>query len=275
MTARRSWGSVLCPGRALVVLPGWGLAVLLLLAGGSAAAASVVLPAPPDVGVFPAFAYDAEGRRIGRSELALEGPHDGRFRVRIETTVAAGGRMRASAELEEAPGGLRLLREESQAFSGDGLAYPLLHVDHVTGVATCTPAPGSGESFRRIDLADDERIVNVPLNLLFLPLVRGEVEEIEFQIFLCSRGARVVDFVARARRLAGTGGRTVVEVRYRPDLGPFSWIAQPLLPELAFWFEAGPAGRYLAHRMPLHRDGPEVIVARVGVSPAELEPAEP
>lgn len=245
-------------------------AALAALGEAHPAAGAAVLAKPPEVGVFPAVTYDTEGRPIGRAELALEGPRDGRFFLRMETSVEGGGRMRASAELEPTAAGLRLLRQESYAVSGSGTEYPLLNVDHVHGVATCTPPPGSSERFRRIDLDEDERIVNVPLNLFFLPLVRGEVEELEFQIFLCSRGARVVDFTARSRRIEGEGGAPVVEVRYRPDLGPFSWLAQPLVPELLFFFDAGGSDRYLAHRMPLHRDGPDVLVAREGVSPASL-----
>jgi hypothetical protein len=229
-----------------------------------------VLPRPAETGTFPAATYDEEGHRIGTAKLALEELEGGRVRARVETSVDGGGRMHATADLESVAGGLRLLEETSQSFDSDGSAFPFLHVNHVSGVATCTPPPGSAERFRRIDLPEDERIVNVPLNLFFLPLVLGRTEELEFQIFICGRGGRVLDFVARARSVAGGDGAEVVEVRYRPDFGVFSWLASPALPNLTFWFDKGREGRYLAHRIPLHPGGPEVLVAREGVVPAKL-----
>jgi hypothetical protein len=177
--------------------------------------------------------------------------------------------MWASAELERAPGGLRILHEESQSFEPDGTPFPLLHIDHVTRVATCTPPPGSADRFRRIDLPEEEQIVNVPLNLLFLPLVLGRTDEVAFQIFICGRGGRVIDFVARGRNLGAADGPDVVEVRYQPDFGSFSWLASPLAPNLTFWFERRD-GRYLAHRMLLYPGGPEVVVARKGVTPEAI-----
>lgn len=229
-----------------------------------------MLPEPPELGTFDASTWDRSGRRLGSSALVLERLDDGKIRGRLETSAGETGRMSATVLLEPTPGGLRLLHEESQSYAGRDRAFPLLHVDHVAGVATCTPPPGSGQSFRRIDLPRDERVVNVPLNLFFLPLVRGQVEELEFQIFLCARGGRVVDFVADATERKGDDGETWIEVRYRPDLGPLSWLASALVPNLAFWFDPERGGRYVAHRIPLHPDGPEVLVARTGVTPRDL-----
>lgn len=257
--------------RARAASPVLLLLLLLVSAVAPAAAASrLVLPRPVELGTFPASAYDEDGRRIGRAELVLEELDGGAVRARIETSLDRGGRMQASAELEPVAGGLRLLHETAQSFDAEGAAFPLLHVDHVARVATCTPAPGSGARFRRIDLPEDERIVNVPLNLFFLPLVFGRAEELAFQIFICGQGGHVLDFVARARSVAGAGGTDVVEVSYRPDLGAFSWLVSPVLPQLAFWFDKERSGRYLAHRIPLHPGGPEVLVAREGVALASL-----
>jgi hypothetical protein len=245
------------------------VAVLALFAA-VRAEARLVLPAPPELGVFAAETYDEDGRRrIGTATLALEERGGGRVQARVETAVRGGGRMWATADLERAPGGLRLLNEESQSFEPDGTPFPLLQIDHVTRVATCTPPPGSADRFRRIDLPEEEQIVNVPMNLLFLPLVFGRTDELAFQIFICGRGGRVIDFVARARNLDAADGRNVVEVRYQPDFGSFSWLASPLAPNLTFWFERE-GGRYLAHRMLLYPGGPEVVVAREGVTPEAI-----
>jgi hypothetical protein len=248
----------------------WAALGLLVVGISPAAGDSILLPEPPELGSFESVTYDGAGRRLGESALVLERHGDGKIRGRLDTSAGDTGRMQASVLLEPTAGGLRLLHEESQSYAGRDRAFPLLHVDHVAGVATCTPAPGSGQSFRRIDLPPDERIVNVPLNLFFLPLVRGQVDELEFQIFVCARGGRVIDFVAHATERTGADGRPLIEVRYRPDLGPFSWLASPLVPDLAFWFDRGGGGRYVAHRIPLHPDGPVVLVAGLGVTPQDL-----
>jgi hypothetical protein len=246
------------------------LAFLLFFHPRLTMAGGLVLPRPIEIGTFSAGTYDGDGQRIGTSKLVFE-EHDGRrVRVRVEISTNGGGRMEASAELESVPDGLRLLEETSQSFDAAGAAFPLLHVDHVSGVATCTPPPGSGERFRRIDLSADERIVNVPFNLLFLPLVLGRTEELDFQIFICDLGGRAIDFVARARPVHGDDGTGLVEVRFHPDFGMLSWLASVASPNLTFWFDKSRQGRYLAHRIPLYPGGPEVLVAREGVTPATL-----
>ena len=49
--------------------------------------------------------------------------------------------------------------------------------------------------------------------------------------------------------------------------GPIlSFIARAVTPQLSFWFDPAAPSRWLAHRMPLYSDGPEVVVVRQGVS---------
>ena len=143
----------------------------------------------------------------------------------------------------------------------------VLRVDHVKREATCTPRPGSGRAVSRIALPADERVTNVPLQLLFLPLVQGQTERISFQLFLCGGGAKVVDFAATIEhRSSDSRPPGIVEVRYRPQLGRFmSFLAEAVIPDLAFWFDANGQGTYLAHRMPLFSKGPEVMVVRSGI----------
>jgi hypothetical protein len=105
------------------------------------------------------------------------------------------------------------------------------------------------------------------MNVLFLPLIRDEVDQIKFQVFLCRGGARFMDFVAlRSGKPHSENGREIVEVRYGPDLGRlFSWAASRVAPKLSFWFDRA-KGSYVAHRAPLYSRGPEVTVVRDGVS---------
>ena len=59
----------------------------------------------------------------------------------------------------------------------------------------------------------------------------------------------------------------LVEVRYEPDLGMLvSFVARAVTPKLSFWFDPASPARWLAHRMPLYSDGPDVFVVRQGVS---------
>jgi hypothetical protein len=65
-------------------------------------------------------------------------------------------------------------------------------------------------------------------------------------------------------------GRDVLEIRYGPDLGKaVAWLASRLLPRYSFWFDARD-GSYLGHRMPLHRDGPKILLLREGLTPSDV-----
>jgi hypothetical protein len=110
------------------------------------------------------------------------------------------------------------------------------------------------------------------MNLLFLPLVHGKVDKVEFQFFLCRGGPKLMDFVATvSERSSNSGPYDIVEVRFGPDLGAtVSWLASPLIPKLSFWFDASTDGSYLAHRIPLYSQGPDVTIVRKGLSPRML-----
>jgi hypothetical protein len=242
-----------------------------LLAGVARAEPQLVLPHPPQFGNVPASTYDLDGHRIGRATLSLERRDDGTVRIELRSGADSGApSIAAHAELAPAPdgSGLVLLREQSQSTDAEGRALELLHVDHVRGEGSCTSPDGETA---RVPLPPDERVANVPLNLLFLPLVREEAKQIRFQYFLCRGGPRVMDFLALAVASKLPGHRRAVEVRYGPDLGRVvSWFASLVLPKLSFWFEANADNAYLAHRMPLFSKGPEVLVARDGIDPTAL-----
>ena len=263
--------------RGVVRGKSWGLLFLgcsALLSGGAAAESSLVLPGPPSLQIIPASTYDLSGHRIGPATLATTRQQNGSIRINVETGSDSGARTVAHADLTPVDdgNGLRLLREQSQSYDDQGKPLVLLHIDHARGEATCTPPPGSKDEEVRVALPSNDRIANVPLNLLFLPLVQGEVEQLEFQYFLCRGGARVMDFKARlGESTTGKDGRSIIEVSYGPDLSKFvSWLAKALTPKLSFWFESGDSFGYLAHRMPLYSKGPEVMVIRDGLSPASI-----
>ncbi|MGH0034271.1 MAG: hypothetical protein ACQGVK_04505 [Myxococcota bacterium] len=240
-------------------------------------ARGALLPAPPRFGTFPAGTYAADGDRLGSAELSLVEREGGLIEVSVGTGVEGGARNDASAVLQRMAGNrVRVVRERSEAHDDAGQSMGVMHIDHERGLGICTP-PGKTEADAEIlELPEDEQVVNVPLNLLFLPLVRGEVETVDFQYFLCRGGARLMDFRARlAGRQRDADGRHFIEVAYGPELGTMvSWIAKQLIPRLSFWFEANEDGTYLAHRMPLFSKGPEVVVVRDDFSSRALLPLD-
>lgn len=249
-----------------------------LVSSTATAGSSIILPYPDHFGEFPAGTYSNDGVRLGEALLKLEKRADGLVVMSVETRIEGGARQEARAEFSvlEANRGLLLLREFTHSHDREGKSKGILRVDHVKGEATCTPTPESGQAPSRVSLPEDERVTNVPLQLLFLPLVQGETERISFQLFLCGGGAKVVDFAATlAPRRPATSRHEIVEVRYSPDLGAFmSFLAKAVVPDLAFYFDANGQGTYLAHRMPLFSKGPEVLVVRDGVA-HELLTAKP
>lgn len=257
--------------RALLLAVVGGATLLWTLA--AAAESAIVLPFPLSFGHFPAATYDESGDRIGGAVLSIRRISEERVRLTVETGQDGGANTKAEAEMAilEGDRGLRLLREQSLAHGADGQPMDLLLIDHVAGHGSCTKDGGAGER-RAVALPDEDRVVNVPLNLLFLPLVQGTTERVEFQFFLCGGGARLMDFRAKLAGEprgtgSGSGQHRIIEVTYGPDLGEMvSTFAQVLLPNLSFWFEADDRGTYLAHRMPLFSQGPEVMVVRDGLS---------
>ncbi len=246
------------------------MVVAVALAAREARARSAfVLSPPPSLEPIPAGTYDDYGRRVGEATLRYEEHDDGRVYMRAVTKMNAGPENEINAVFEEIDDGraLRVLRESSISHGADGKPMTLVEVDHEKGEARCTPPGAPPDKADVLRLPEDDRVGNTIMSLLFQPLVRGETDRIEFQAFLCSGGARLMDFVAiPAKSSAHPPGDHVVEVRFGPNLGRFvSWMASVVVPKLRFWFDAE-HGEYLAHRMPLYGGGPEVVVAREGVS---------
>jgi len=234
----------------------------------------LVLPPPPTLGSFPAVTYDESGERVGEARLTVLERDDGSLHIEVRTGAEGGARTHASALLRPVAGreGFRIAHERSRSHDTEGRPLGVLHVDHERGVGTCTPPGGDPEEAETLELPEDDRVANVPLNLLFMPLVRGEVDRVDFQYFLCRGGPRIMDFRAHlAGEPVGRDGSRIIEVSYGPDLGRVgSWLARRLMPKLSFWFEAGQHASYLAHRMPLFSKGPEVVVVREGAAAGAL-----
>ena len=228
---------------------------------------------PDRFGAIPAATYDTQRERVGAAHLVMERLDDGKVRIVSESGITDGARSVATAELEPDADGrwLRLLVEESRSFDREGKPRGLLRIDHRARLGSCERLDADEEA-RTLELPDPDRVANVPMNLLFLPLVRGSEERVDFQLFLCRGGPRLVGF--RATRVPSSGrdgSQQVVEIRFAPQLGPIlSLIAPSFLPKLSFWFARAKPHPWLAHRIPLYSDGPEVLVIRDGIPPRWL-----
>jgi len=242
----------------------------------------LLLQYPPNFGTFPATTYNADGERLGSAVFEISTRPDGNVHILLESEIegSAGNVVEATLGAvvrKDGTRALRILHERSQSWDEAGKRLVLVEIDHVEGTASCIPADQSlAHEAEVLRLPKKDRVANVPMNLLFLPLVQGKVREISYQSFLCRGGPRFMDFKAYAERSQPKGSpHPIVVVKFGPELGPmFSWIGNLVAPTLAFWFDANASGTYLAHRMPLFSKGPDVMIVRDGISPAVL-PAIP
>ena len=247
------------------------LAVNACLAGTASAESELVVGYPDAFGVVPAATYDVERKRVGKAHLVLEQLEDGRVRMFSESGFTAGPRTVLTAILEPLDGEkkLRPVLQESRSFDPSGTAMGTLSIDHEQGRATCK-GPG-GELISELELPKPDRVANVTLNLLFLPLVRRELDEVSFQLFLCGGGAKLIDFIGNLSPESRNGKKPpAMEVRYGPDFGIASMIARNFVPKLSIWYAPDAPHSWLAHRVPLYGKGPEVFVIREGIPPRRL-----
>jgi len=246
------------------------IAFAAVAARGAHAESALRLAYPEAFGSVPAATYDTSRIRVGAARLVVEKLDDEGVRIFAASGFDGGVHNVATALLE--PTGdhhsLQPVLQESRTFRGDGSLRGTLSIDHRTRIATCGRADGGALAVEQIELPASDRVANVALTLLFEPLVRGDAPSLTFQMFLCEGGARLMDFEARVehREMGAHGPGSLVEVRYRPDLGPIgSFVAEHLIPRLSFWFDPTASTPWLAHRLPLFSKGPEVMVIRDGV----------
>jgi hypothetical protein len=254
--------------------------LLALIAAAFATAAAhadseLSLPYPAVFGKIPASTFDVSRRRVGDADIQIEKLDDGNIRIFLESTVDGGDRAVATAVLAPTIDrtALRPITQGSRAFDLDGKSLGVMKIDHRTGEGSCERPNknGSGVSVEHLSLPENDRVANVPLSLLFDPLVKGDASTVNFQIFLCRNRPQLVDFEARVveNKDDQKQNENLVEVRYRPDMGSIlSMLAETFIPRLSFWFDPGSPSPWLAHRMPLYLDGPEVLIVRQGVPTA-------
>ncbi len=233
-----------------------------------AAGESVVRLRPPSLlGALDADTYDLEGRRLGDAELSVLRNENGVVEMRSLSMIGEGGasqEVRAKLQPVGDDGELRLLYQQSESHDEQGRSLGLMKIDHRRRVAECGVPEWLDDDPAEVKLPTRDRVVNVPLNLLFEPLVDGEAEEVDFQILLCRAGARLVDATAKVEHELDEAGRRLVEVRYELDFGLLSPLAAPFMPRLSFWFDDKAAGSWVGHRIPLFSKGPTVMVVRQG-----------
>lgn len=262
--------------RAVRVALGTVLLVCTALIPDAQARSVLELPYPSAFGLFEAATYADDGSRLGPALFEIEELRDGRVRMTVKTGIDRGASNIASILLAPVDGEdrLRVVEQRSESHDADGRSLGLLHIDHEAGIGRCTPAgDGRDAAPQTITLPEQERIANVALNLLFSPMALGKASHANFQVFVCRGGPRVIEFsAARQPRVDANTTGGIVEIRYKPDLGPaVEWLAGDWLPEFSFWLDG--KGNYLAHRTPLYSKGPEVLVVRSGISPLTLTAA--
>lgn len=245
------------------------------------AESSLALRAETALEPIGATTFDEAGRAIGRSSFEAWTEDDGSHRIRVTMGTNDGGRNVSQAVLAPIAGGLagaantadltlRVLEERSQSTTPDGRRLPLLVIDHLAGRVSCYDEGEPRSAGRHVEIEGDDRVVNVPMQLLFAPLVSGERDAVHFQIAACDDGPVLHDMIAVRGKPRTRAGRKVVEIEYGPDFGEaVAWLAGRLLPSFSFWFDAD-SGAYLGHRMPLYRKGPQITLVRQGLTPPEI-----
>ena len=253
------------------------LAAVLISSESVWADSELMLPYPAIYGKIPAATFDAGRRRVGDANLKVEKLEDGTVRLFVESGVDGGARTVATATLAPIANTnlLRPIFQQSRSFDADNKPLGVMSIDHITREATCSLPRSNGQGMRtqRVRLPKHDRVANVPLNLLFDPLVKGDASTVDFQILLCRSNAKLLDFRARVvRKKEGSdGSEHLVEIRYGPDFGSvLSLLASAVVPRLSFWFDPALPNPWIAHRMPLYAGGPEVLVVRQGIETSIL-----
>lgn len=242
----------------------------------SARAESQIEMATPAVfGPLEAGTYAQSGARVGDGNLSVEKLENGNVRILSQVGIKGGPSTVAQAILAPVAGGdtLRLIRQESRTLDADGSAMGILAIDHVKRIASCTATNREKPKVQTLELPEGDRVVNVAMNLLFEPLVRSQVEAVDFKLFVCRPRPYLVSFQARvSRRVPATEEEhEIVEVSYEPRGGFVSLIVRQFAPRLVFWFDPARPNPWIAHRIPLYSSGPDVVVVRKGVSYERLE----
>jgi hypothetical protein len=257
------------PARPLLLLV-LCLASWLLPARAARSESELRLSYPEAFGAVPASTYDTNRHRVGAAHVVIEKLDDEQVRIFAEGGFDGGPRQVSTALFAPSPDRrtLRPVLQESRSFHPNRSLRSTMSVDHRARTGTCGRSTPDGMKLEKIELPASDRVANVALTLLLEPLAKGDEPSESFQLFLCEGGARLIDFEAHVeRRDTGPHGPgSLVEVRYRPDLGPVaSFVAAQLVPQLSYWFDPTAPTPWLGHRIPLYSEGPEVMVVREGI----------
>lgn len=243
------------------------------------AESSLRFPVPSNFGTIPVATYDIQGQPIGKASIALEWLDPETIRLTGTAAVDTGGHTRVEADfrLVDEKRFIKPIRQLSRSVTREGRSLGTLLVEHEKGTASCTPPPGSSQETRLLEIPRPDRVANVPLHFLFTPLAQGQTDTIAFDVLLCRDNPRFMEFEAVVARRSGSDSQIHnVEIRYGPDLGALlSLVVGAMMPDLRFWLGGEDDDRYLAHRMPLYADGPEIWVVRDGVDPLDLTGGSP
>ncbi len=256
--------------------PTWLLALGLswLAALPADSESSLRLPAPAVFGSIPSATYDDSGKKLGEARIDVLQLPNGNTYLMASSNIADAEAMVLSAELgPTGDGALRPLWQMSHSYDKTGRSLGVMFIDHQKGQAFCSHEDGNLDPPDQLDIPQPDRVAHVPLNLLLLPLAKGEAQEIKFQFLLCSLGPRFVEAKATvAGPVPGRDGKNpLVEIRYELDLGPvLAAVARPFMPRFAFWFDPRARDPWMAHRMPLASKGPAVLIVRTGILPSAL-----
>jgi hypothetical protein len=243
------------------------LVCLLGGAGAAGAASSLRLLEPAVFGELSGATLDEEGAPLGTARLMMARDPIGRVVVETESAIEGGESVWLYALLEPEAGALRPVEQRSRTLDPSGKLLFEMTVDHESGRASCATPDGE----QTIALPAGDRVANVPISLLLLPLARGETEALEFQAVVCRDEPRLLEVSARrtGRVVHPGAGTEAVEIEYRVELNPIlARIARPFLPRILFWIDpAAPADPWVAHQMPLFPKGPTVFVVRRELAP--------
>lgn len=233
------------------------------------------LPPQEAFGAIPASTYDEEtSKRLGDAKIELSRLPNGNLLMIASGSIEGAEAISLAAELEQTAEGraMRPVWQQSHSWDAQGRTQGIMWIDHVKQRALCTPAEQEGAPAFEVELAQPDLVANVPMHLLFLPLVSGQQQEVVFQ-FLACKAKRVVPAKASVAQRLAPQDRTgpLIEVRSELDLGPvLTPLARAFLPHFSFWFDPSSRSGWVGHRMPMFTGGPEVLVVRSGVPVQDL-----
>jgi hypothetical protein len=254
-------------------------ALALLAAAVSAGAASAEsglrLPPQEALGAIPASTYDEEtSKRLGDAKIELARLPSGNVLMIASGSIQGAEAISLAAELEKTPDGaaMRPVWQQSHSWDAQGRTQGIMWIDHAKHRALCTPAEQENEPTFEVQLDQPDLVANVPMHLLFLPLVSGAQKEVSFQFLACKAKRAVPAKASVAQRLTPDDGTApLIEVRSELDLGPvLTPLARAFLPRFSFWFDPTSRSGWVGHRMPMFTGGPEVLVVRTGVPVKDL-----